>query len=95
MAGNPGAAHRDNPCEGRQRMVTYNGAISACEKKQQRQVALGLLAEMTLAKVNTLSYIAAIQCVREQIAVSDCLGAAGRDDPCQGGQDCDQFQFCH
>ena len=43
-------------------MITYNAAISACEKGQQWQLALGLLAEMALLKVDkdVITYNAAI-----------------------------------
>ena len=43
-------------------VITYSAAITACEKGQQWQIALELLAEMTFAKVgrSVIAFSAAI-----------------------------------
>ena len=46
--------------------ISYSAAISACEKGQEWQPAVGLLSTMAIAKVeaNTISYITVRQSVR-------------------------------
>ena len=66
MAARIGLAQRDGKSQSPEGTISYSAAISACEKGQEWQPAVGLLSTMAIAKVeaNTISYITVRQSVR-------------------------------
>ena len=68
--------------------ISYSAAISACEKEQERQLALGLLSTMAIARVeaNTISYSAAIGGQKGQ-ELATRIGLAQHDGKSQSPED--------
>ena len=82
MAARIGLAQRDGKSQNPEGTISYCAAISACEKGQEWQPAVGLLSTMAIAKVEA-NPISSLQCGNPYVAkgtrVAARIGLVQRD----------------